>query len=194
MKMPLWPRIAITLFLCVLVPVYWVKYGPANFLWYSDIALFLTALALWLENRLLLGMAAVGTLLPESAWCVDFLVGLTIGASPFGLAAYMFDGNYPLYLRGLSLFHLALPPLWIWMLHRMRYDRRALPAQAILGTIVLLITYALTDPAKNINWVFGPGAGPQSFLPPLLYLAALVLFMLLVVFLPTHLLLKRLFP
>ena len=28
-----------TIFVCVLVPVYWVERGPANFLWLSDVAL-----------------------------------------------------------------------------------------------------------------------------------------------------------
>jgi hypothetical protein len=40
-KIPLWIKLFITLFLCVLVPVYWRNFGPANFLWGSDIALFL---------------------------------------------------------------------------------------------------------------------------------------------------------
>ena len=50
-QIPLWIKIAYTLFICVLVPVYWVQYGPGNFLWFSDIALFVTAAALWLETR-----------------------------------------------------------------------------------------------------------------------------------------------
>ena len=77
-KLPQWPKVLLTLFVCVLVPVYWVKHGPTNFLWYSHVALFLTVAALWRESRLLLSMAAVGTLLPESAWCVDFLLGLLL--------------------------------------------------------------------------------------------------------------------
>jgi len=41
-------KIIYTLFVCILVPVYWRYYGPANFLWFSDLALLLTWAALWL--------------------------------------------------------------------------------------------------------------------------------------------------
>ena len=47
---PLWIKVLYTLFLCVIVPVYWVHWGPRNFLWFSDIALLTTAAALWLES------------------------------------------------------------------------------------------------------------------------------------------------
>src|SRR2546423_14580012 len=36
-----------------LVPVYVRQYGWRNFLWFSDVALFVTIAALWLENALL---------------------------------------------------------------------------------------------------------------------------------------------
>ena len=39
-QIPLWLKVACTLFICILVPVYWIQYGPGNFLWFSDIALF----------------------------------------------------------------------------------------------------------------------------------------------------------
>src|SRR5436190_20997191 len=62
---PLWLKIAYTLFLCVLVPAYWrlADAGPRNFLWFSDIALLATGVALWLENGLIVSTMAVGVLL-----------------------------------------------------------------------------------------------------------------------------------
>lgn len=36
---PIWLKLAYTLFVCALVPIYWRQYGPANFLWFSDVAL-----------------------------------------------------------------------------------------------------------------------------------------------------------
>ena len=62
-----WIKLPYTLFVCVLVPVYWVERGPANFLWISDIALLVSVPALWMENRFLTSMMAVGVLLPELA-------------------------------------------------------------------------------------------------------------------------------
>src|SRR5690606_35092583 len=58
-------KVVYTLFVLLLVPVYWVQHGPANFLWFSDIALLLALAALWLENRFLASMMAVGVLIPE---------------------------------------------------------------------------------------------------------------------------------
>ena len=57
-------KVLYTIFVCVLVPAYWHEYGPANFLWGSNIALLTMCVALWTENRLLPSMAALGVLLP----------------------------------------------------------------------------------------------------------------------------------
>ena len=53
--------------------------------------------------------------------------------------------------------------------------------------MVLPVTYRLTDPAENVNWVHGLG-GPQRRLPPWLYLALLIAAFSLVLYLPPHLL------
>jgi len=65
-------RITLTLFVCLMVPVYWYYYGPSNFLWFSDISLFTIAAALWLESTLLASMMACGVLLLEIFWNTDF--------------------------------------------------------------------------------------------------------------------------
>jgi hypothetical protein len=52
-------KIVYTLFVCALVPIYWRQYGPANFLWFSDIALLALVPALWFENALLASMMAL---------------------------------------------------------------------------------------------------------------------------------------
>lgn len=178
-----------SLFLCVLVPVYWHHYGPSNFLWACDIALFFIFLALWLEHPLPTSMMAVGVLPFELAWIVDFIAGSRL----LGMASYMFDAALPLYLRVLSLYHLALPPLMVFLLVRLGYDRRALLAQTLLVWLVLPLTYFLTEPAENINLVFGPGKDPQTLVHPLLYLALEMILLPIVVCLPVHLLLQRLF-
>jgi hypothetical protein len=192
-QVPLWIKLAYTLFICVLVPVYWVQYGPGNFLWFSDIALFATAAALWLENSLLVSMMALSVLVLESVWIVDFIIGLITGSSVIGLSAYMFDSKISLPIRALSLFHIFLPLLLVWLLYRSGYDTRALVAQTLLAWIVLPASYFLTKPPANVNWVYGPGGGPQKWLPAPLYLLLLMLAFPLVLYLPTHFLLKKLF-
>lgn len=188
-KIPLWLKLAYAAFLCVLVPVYWQDWGPANFLWLSDIALFLTAIAVIFEQPALAGMMAVGVLPLELAWCLDFVTG----AHLIGLTDYMFDSTKTLFVRALSLFHIALPPTILWLLYRFGYDRRSFPRQVLLTWILLPLSYAVTDPATNVNWVFGPGNEPQHLVPPLIYLALEMVALPLFVLLPMHLILSRFF-
>ena len=187
-KVPIWIKIFLSLFLCVLVPVYWRHYGPSNFLWGSDIALFLIFASAWSERPLFNSMAAIGVLPFELIWAADFFSGARL----LDVTGYMFDDSVPLYLRGLSLYHLALPPLIVFLLLRLGYDRRALAAQTLLAWIILPLCYLTTDPADNINFVFGPGKEPQTLLPPLLYLGLGMVLVPLAIYLPLHLLLHRL--
>src|SRR5687768_13981955 len=74
-RVPLGVKVVYTAFVGVLVPHYWAVYGPTNFLYFCDVALFLALAALWTESRLLASMPTVGILLPQALWCVDFLGG-----------------------------------------------------------------------------------------------------------------------
>ena len=66
-------KLAYTAFMAVLVPVYWYYYGPTNFLYFCDVALFLTLAGIWLESPLLVSMCAVGILAPQILWVRRFL-------------------------------------------------------------------------------------------------------------------------
>src|SRR5512134_3359619 len=135
-------RVLFAVLVAVVVPTYFVKYGPANFLWFSDIGLFGICAALWLEEPLLGSMMALAVLLPETVWLVSFLTG-AIGKERgvTTLAAYMFDIRIPFFLRALSgAFHLALPPGALWLVYRYGYDDRALIAQTMLAWLVLPAT------------------------------------------------------
>ena len=105
----------------------------------------------------------------------------------------MFDRKLPLGLRALSLFHVALPPTFLWLLRKFGYDRRAFAIQCGITWTVLPLTYALTKPAKNINWAFGLGTRPQKRLPSPLYLSLMMLAFPLLVHWPTHWAMRRLF-
>jgi hypothetical protein len=190
MKIPLILKILHTLFVCILIPIYWRHYGPANFLWFSDIALFLTVIALWLESPFLASMQAVSIILLELLWIIDFLTRLTTGVRLVGLADYMFKPENPLFIRGLSLFHLWLPFLLLWMVYRLGYDGRAWIAQSLFAWIILLFCYFLTDPAENINWAFGPKESPQTSIPSWLYLILIMIFFPVCIYFPTHLALR----
>lgn len=189
---PLWLKIIYTAFVIILVPAYTAHHGLANFLWFSNVALLTTAVALWLNNRLLFSMMALATLIPEAGWMADFIARLTTGYHLHGMTAYMWDPLHPPFIRALSLYHIPLPILLVWLLHRCGYDRRALLYQSGLAAAVLLATYMVTDPAANINYAFGwfePGAGlPQPF-----HLISVMIVLPLLIYLPTHLLLRWLF-
>jgi hypothetical protein len=190
---PLGLKIAYTVFVCVLVPIYWRQYGPANFLWFSEIALLVLVPALWLENTLLVSMMAIAVVFFEAVWNVDFFVRLLTGRSLIGLSAYMFDPKIPLFIRSLSCFHIVLPLLLLWMLHRLGYDQRAFVWQTVVALVVLPLSYLESNPQENVNWVYGFGQKPQTILPAPLFVILLMLLFPLVVYLPTHLLFARIF-
>ena len=48
-RIPLPAKVLFTAFMAVLVPTYWVNYGPTNFLYFCDVALFLTLVGIWTE-------------------------------------------------------------------------------------------------------------------------------------------------
>lgn len=190
---PISLKIAYTLFVCLLVPIYWRQYGLVNFLWFSDIALLVLVPALWLESPLLISMMALAVVLPELAWNVDYFFRLATGVSLIGLTSYMFDATIPLFIRGLSLFHVALPLLLIWMLSRLGYDGRALLWQTLVAAAVLPLSYFLSNPRENVNWAYGLGEKPQTKVPAPLFVLFLMLLFPVGVYLPTHLLLDRIF-
>lgn len=191
----LYLKVPYTVFVCFLVPVYWVEYGPANFLWASNIALFVTIVAIWTANRLLASMMALGVLLPEMVWIVDFALRLALGqeAIPLVGTRYMFSADIPLWVRGFSLYHIFLPIILIWLLHRLGYERRALLWQTLLAWIVLPLSYLVGEPSASINLVHGFGPEPQSVMPGPLFVALLMVLFPAALYLPTHLLLSRLF-
>ena len=189
---PLWIKLAYTVFVAATVVLYAVKWGPGNFLWFSDIALIGTVPALWLESSLLASMMTIAILLPEILWSLSFFVQLATRRRVSGLTDYMFDRSKPLYLRAVSLFHVFLPVLLVWMVSRLGYERRALIGQTILAWVVLPLSYWLTKPEENVNWVHGFNNSLQKRARPGLYLGLLMIGFPVIIYLPTHFLLLTL--
>lgn len=196
-------KIGFTAFMAVLVPCYWVLYGPTNFLYFCDVALFLTLLAVWTEKPLWASMGAVGILLPQAFWMLDF-ISTALGFPLFGLTNYMFDASKPLFTRGLSFFHFWLPILLIYLLKKLGYDRRALLAWTGLALVVLCVGYFWlpAPPAPpdrphlpvNVNYVYGLSDDkPQTWMSPGAYFLLVLSVLPVAVYAPTHLVLRRLF-
>jgi len=191
-------------FVAVVVPCYWVTYSPWNFLYFCDVALLVTAVALWIESPLLISMQAVAITAPQMLWVVDLLCRLIFGVQVTGVTSYMFDSNIPLFLRGLSLFHGWLPFLLLWLLSRLGYDGRAFSIQTVVSVLILLVSYLFAPApppsashpnwAVNINYVYGfDDKHPQTMVAPWIWLVFIITFNIVVFYLPTHLLLRRVF-
>ena len=117
-KIPTIAKVAVTLFLAILIPVYLHTYGPTNFLWFfCDAALIFTVAGMWLESSLLISMCAVGILVPQCLWLLDFGTQL-LGLHLLNMTSYKFDSKLSLFIRGLSLFHGWLPLLLVWLVSR----------------------------------------------------------------------------
>jgi hypothetical protein len=202
-RIPLWLKWTYTAFCAVMVPYYWHAYGPTNFLYFCDVAVFFALGAVWLESPLLASMPTVGILLPQLLWMADLLAEV-VGLRLTGMTAYMFNERIPLFTRGISLFHFWLPILLVWLVWRLGYDRRALPAWTVLALVLVLVCYLFmpAPPAPperpllpvNINYVYGfSAAGPQTWIPQNAYVALLMAALVFGVFVPTHFVLAWLF-
>ena len=198
-RVPLWLKVAYTLFVCVLVPYYWTQYTPANFLYFCDVALLVTLAAMWLESPLLASMPTVAITLPQLLWAADFVVRFVAGVHIINLTEYMFDPKIPLLVRGLSLFHGWLPFLLAWLVWRLGYDRRAWWMQTALACVVLVVSCAVVadpfGPAGNLNKIFGPDdTAVQTWMPQAAWVGLLMLIHPVCIIVPTHFVLRRLMP
>jgi hypothetical protein len=173
-------------------------------LYFCDVALFFALAAVWTERPLLASMPTVGILVPQMIWCADFL-GSLVGVPLVGMTAYMFDPKIALFARGLSFFHFWLPFFLLSLVWRLGYDRRAVWAWTILAWTLLAVCYLFlpAPPAPpgqewmpvNVNYVYGMSdAAPQTTMPQAAWLACLFVDLPVFVFLPTHLILRRVAP
>jgi len=178
-RIPAGLKWACTGFVLVLLPVYAMEYGLRNFLWFSNVALLVGLLGIWTQSRLLISTQAVSVSLLEFAWIAGFTSGLIRdGATIAGIAGYMFDPELPLLARSLSLYHLVLPWLLLWLVWRLGYDRRAWRAWTATGWVILLVAY-FGPGERNVNWVYGLPpeiALPLPAMPPLAWLAFVMMF------------------
>lgn len=202
-RIPFLVKCLYTAYMAVLIPVYWKTYGPTNFLYFCDIALIMTLFALWLESALLVSAAAVGIVLPQALWAIDF-IATGIGWPLSGMTGYMYDDALPVHARFLSFFHFWLPFFLLWLLRHTGYDPKGLPLWTVIALVAVYICYfflpAPPAPANNpglpvnVNYVFGfSDQVAQTWMPPLVWFFLLQAMLVGLIFLPSHWLLKRLY-
>jgi hypothetical protein len=190
---PDWLRWTALCWLAFWFATYWHTWGIANFAQLCDIAVILTCIGLWSNSALLISSQAVSALLVDAAWALDAGWRFFVGHHVFGGTEYLFDPHFPLWVRLLSLFHLAMPPLILWALHRTGYDRRGLGLQSLI-MVGAMAAARFTPPAKNMNFAFTDPFFHRAWEPAPLHVAINVCFMVFAIYLPTHLVLRRMFP
>ena len=190
---PLWLKVAWTAMVVVIVLVYWRHRGPANFLWFSDIAVLALVPGLWLESSFIVSLMACMVLLPEMLWSVSFFGRLLHLPQVTSIADYMFDEQSPLWLRAVSLFHVPLLAVITWGPWQLGYDHGVYPWAVLIAWFVLLLTRWLTTPESNINHVYRLPVAAAANLTPLQHMLVLMAAVPLVMQLPAHLLLRVMF-
>jgi hypothetical protein len=188
---PLWFKFAYTAFVLYVMAVWWKHYTWRNFLWLSDIAFIGAVPAMWLESAALASVLTVAVLLPELLWNLDFVGRMLLRRRITGLTDYMFESDRLILLRALSLFHVPLPLVLLWMLAAYGYDAGvALPGAIALAAVVLPWSRWVSSPEKNINWTYGLG-GPRVTWPGWAYVTVLFAGFVILIFIPTDLVLRR---
>jgi hypothetical protein len=191
---PLWFKLAYTAFVIYVMAVWWKHYGWKNFLWFSDIAFIGAVPAMWLESAALASVLTVAVLLPELLWNVDYAGRLLLRRRITGLTDYMFEPDRLLLLRGLSLFHVPLPLVLLWLVAAYGYDASVgLPGAVALAAVVLPWSRWVSTPDKNINWTYGLG-GWRARWQGWSYVAVLFAGFVLFVFVPTDWFLRFFWP
>jgi hypothetical protein len=191
MRVPLWLKLGWTVWLIVWAPLYWRQYGAQNFLFFCDIGNLLIGIGLWLESSLIFSWAACGLLLFQTIYIIDLAGALLFHHHLIGGTEYMFDPHLSLFIRLLSLFHVATPPLLLWAVWRFGYDPRGWKLQTLTLWMVVPINY-FWRPEQNVNWARGPFFREQHIVPGEVYVLAYLVLVPLCVYFPTHLFLERL--
>ena len=186
---PLWLKLAWTAWVALWAPIYWKQYGAQNFLYFCDIGNVLITFGLWFESRLILSWQAVGLLIFQILYTFDLSVAVMSGKHAIGGTEYMLDPAIPLLVRLLGLYHLIVPPLLLWSLRRLGFDRKAWKWQVAEAAVVVPVCY-FWRPQFNVNWARGIGH-EQHVMPGWLYLIAYLIVTCTLVYWPTHLLLLR---
>ena len=185
MRIPLWIKLLWTACVIAWVPVYWRQYGPQNFLFFCDLGNFLITAALWLESPLIFSWQASGLLLFQTLFTIDLAGALVSGRHIIGGTEYMFDPHVPLSIRLMSLFHVVTPPLLLWAIWRLGYDRRGWKVQTLTAWIVVPINY-FWRPEFDVNWARGPFFHDQHVMPGVAYLLIYLTIVPVAVYYPTH--------
>jgi hypothetical protein len=186
-------RWAVLFWLLVWLPVNLQAWGWQNMMHFCDVGAVIACLGIFFENSLFSSTQAVSALFVGALWGLDVGWRISFGHHLFGGTEYMWDTNYPLWLRLLSLFHLWLPIALLEALRRIGYDSRALAVQSAIAGVLLVISRFL-DPALNMNYAFQDPLFHRGWGPAPAHVAVILAGTIVIIYWPTHMLLRRIFP
>jgi hypothetical protein len=189
MRLPLWLKLAWTVWVVAWAPLYWRQYGLQNFLYFCDLGNLLILAGLWLESSLIFSWQATGLLIFQTLFSIDLVGALLTGRHFIGGTEYMFDARVPLFMRLFGLFHVVVPVLLLWAVWRLGYDSRGWKLQTLTACIVVPLCY-FWRPQFDVNWARGPFFREQHLIPGWAYLLTYLILVPLLVYYPTHLFLQ----
>lgn len=176
----------LTAWMAVWVPIVLWVYGPQNFLWLCNAAMFLIVYALWAGDRLVLSSQAGTVVLIGAVWTLDLVLGLATQGHTALVTAYMWNPEIALAARAVSVYHVFLPALVIWALARCGYDRRGPWLQSAIGAVAILGTWLFTEPERNINWVASPFLVDEWWLGGPVWVGVMLVLCPLLIYYPGH--------
>lgn len=190
--LPAWARWSAPIWLAIWVPTYLYYWGSSSFLFLCDLAVLLACAGILTSNALLISSQALSSLVVDTAWTADVVWKLLSGRHLIGGTDYFFDPLYPLVVRLMSIFHIVLPIVLLLLLRRTGYDARALRLQSLIA-VAALIASRFANPHKNINFAFADPFFGRSWGPAPVHLAVILAPLILLIYVPTHIVLKRCF-
>ncbi len=178
--------------LVVYVPSYAWAYGLMNFLFLCNLSVMITCVGVVRGSPLLLSSQAVSAVVVDGTWILDFSSRLLLGHHWIGGTAYMWDAQWPLFARLLSVYHLVLPVFLVLAVRRVGYDSRGIGLQSVVALAAMAGGW-WAGPEANVNFAHVDPFLYRSWGPPAIHVAFLWLCLVGGAYWPTHLILRRLF-
>ncbi len=127
-----------------------------SILWYCHVLAYLLIFAFLLRSSLLSSIVLISAIPSQFMWIVDFIKMLIWQNG--SRTAWMFAPDlYAWWIPYLSLsLHILIIPLSIFAVWSFGFSKKSISYALPIATVVLLLTYFLTEPHANINCVFFP--------------------------------------
>lgn len=191
-KYPTWMRCIAFVWFALWFSMYWRTWGAANFIHLCDVAVILTCIGMWTSSAVLISSQAVGAFIVDIVWAADAASRIFLRHALFPGNEYLTDPRYPLWIRSLTVFHVVMPLLLLWGVYLMGYDGRGWTLQCAIALPIFILA-RFTSPSSNIDFAFSDPFFHRAWGPAPTHILVIWLFMVIIVYWPTHLLLKRCF-